>query len=483
VTVAFVPKRHGKGGEEPSSFAVRFRREHQKQPLSNHSASRALGAPGRVAARMLFRFQRRRPPGRLTTGERGVSGLRHVVLRAAGKLLAISDVAQFGSSDVCVERTAHYCAVALAAPDTGTTASDVDACGQAMTGESCSDLLTENDPAACKAPTGSRPALQNDPASVCVFGSQCASGSCIGAGNLGASDDCGICYGFPGGSPGDACNGVAANSANLTMPLFHDDLLAYRNDCSNGLACSGPTSGPHTCQPAGHQGDKCDDSHPCSPDLLCENGQCGALHREGEPCAAFTDCDLYHLFACGTDGQVPRPEGGAAGRHCGRRRMGFNRLRLRRSCRHDQHRRGRRWWSGHLDMRSADGRRAAVRSGERHLSRPRRMRQPYLPDSRSIRRYMQRSRRRLVVRALPCVLFCTREVSRLPPRCRIGRWLRRGGREPGVGSSCPSCSRRSSPRSGCKSQRARQDLDRFARLGGPLHGSASKRSRPSSVSE
>lgn len=87
------------------------------------------------------------------------------------------------------------------------------------------------------------------------------------------------------------------------MPLFHQDLLAYRNDCSNGLACSGPTSGPHTCQPAGHQGDKCDDSHPCSPDLLCENGQCGALHREGEPCAAFTDCDLYHLFACGTDGK------------------------------------------------------------------------------------------------------------------------------------------------------------------------------------
>jgi hypothetical protein len=172
---------------------------------------------------------------------------------------------EYGDVQTCAMSFQGTCSSALAANGTGWTPAAEEACSQALPGESCADIVSNNPPSACQTPTGQ---LTNGVA--CGDGAQCQSKYC----NLGTNGTCGAC--------GTRSAGTCQRNA----------------DCSYGQLCV-----KGGCVAPGLAGSTCDATHPCNVTLACKNGVCAAPDEAGAPCTTdpnsiFGSCDELKALYC-----------------------------------------------------------------------------------------------------------------------------------------------------------------------------------------
>ena len=205
----------------------------------------------------------------------------------------------YGSSSVCVMRTADNCVASLAANGTGNTPALVDACAAAYPSETCTDYYDGNPVAACVPKVGT---LANG--GVCSFSAQCTSTYC----SIPQYQVCGTCATLP----------VAGASCQVAA------------DCGRDLACAIPTlasddgglASSGSCQPFVALNGSClSGYHPCQSGLICvgddettmTNGTCQA---QGANISAACDssrktaanCDANLGLAC-----IPTAKGSGVG--------------------------------------------------------------------------------------------------------------------------------------------------------------------------
>jgi hypothetical protein len=178
----------------------------------------------------------------------------------------------YGTMATCVEREALQCTISQAAPNTGATVTNLEACVSAYPAYSCEDFFNNNPPAACLV-TG--PKATNAP---CAFEGQCSTTYC--GDNKTAA--CGTCTAPP--TAGASCR---------------------NSNCADGQSCLARTS---ICTVLGKVGQTCDaDTQPCEFALYCQKalstdatGTCVAETQEsGQACqAGHGQCDASMGLVC-----------------------------------------------------------------------------------------------------------------------------------------------------------------------------------------
>ena len=178
---------------------------------------------------------------------------------------------RYGSLETCKTRLADSCSLALAAPETGNTAAQVNTCAKVYPSWSCSDYLANtNLPSACVQPTGS---LGDSEA--CSFAAQCKTGFCATP----PHGSCGTCAALP--KAGDSCENLAS--------------------CGQRLFCL-PAS--QVCGTYGTAGSACSKSAPCGAHLSCVGASAttGALGEcKASAIVAGSICDPTLLHGTGCD--------------------------------------------------------------------------------------------------------------------------------------------------------------------------------------
>jgi hypothetical protein len=188
----------------------------------------------------------------------------------------------YGDEPTCESALTSTCLTNLGAPGTGATPATVEACAQAIPGESCADYFGQNPPAACATPVGT---IANG--SACATSAQCQSTFCA----VGASSLCGVCAAVP--AVGATCS-VAADCGsrggltcqNGACAAFVASGGACGKDapCAPGFSCVGATkTASGTCQADGATvGASCDAKQATGPkcdpdlDLVCIASMCSA---------------------------------------------------------------------------------------------------------------------------------------------------------------------------------------------------------------
>ncbi len=204
----------------------------------------------------------------------------------------------YGSMAQCVTSFSTECMNALMAPWTGQTATNVEACAQAIPAWACGsyqDGLSPPPPCAQvmgHAPTGNP----------CAFSGQCQTGFCAMAPNA----QCGICQAAP--APGADCSQLSTCGQGMVctddthqceVPAAASAACGTGAPCGFELSCVGATStAMGTCQAAGTTaGATCDaklaTAPGCAPaaGLYCDptTKQCTSLAQVGanQPCGAL----------------------------------------------------------------------------------------------------------------------------------------------------------------------------------------------------
>jgi hypothetical protein len=181
---------------------------------------------------------------------------------------------KYGTLTTCESREALACNDAQMAPATAAMPAQAEACGSALTAETCAAFLSATAPAECLPPDGPG-------AGGCAFGGQCAQGYCA----LGAEALCGECRPQP--TVGTSC--AAA-------------------DCANGQVCA---PGNSLCADPGASGASCDENAPCGDGFTCVGttktapGHCQPeITTLGAACDALhntrADCSADDGLACNT---------------------------------------------------------------------------------------------------------------------------------------------------------------------------------------
>jgi hypothetical protein len=177
---------------------------------------------------------------------------------------------RYGSTSTCESRLSASCARSLAAPHTGATPSQTEACAQAYAAWSCADYLANVDlPAACAPPIG-----EEATGGACAFAAECKTGFCA----LPPSAACGVCASPP--TSGEPCSELTS--------------------CGRGLVCL-PS---RVCGTLGLMGAACTQGAPCGPHLSCV-GANSTKHTPGTCKAAVTvaggACDPTAATVAGCD--------------------------------------------------------------------------------------------------------------------------------------------------------------------------------------
>jgi hypothetical protein len=199
---------------------------------------------------------------------------------------------RYGDESTCEAAIKQNCVNAIAAPSSGSTPQNVEACAQAVPSWDCPDYLyTQNPPPACVQVTGSIP-----DGGGCSHPSQCQSGFCA----IVPGDACGSCA--PPPQPGDSCaqlttcgQQLSCQTSTLTCAVFAGEGAACGSSqpCAAGLNCIGSTSTtPGSCQvsatvpnapcPTGSAGCELFAGLVCnSSSMTCQSAQ---LVAPGQPC-------------------------------------------------------------------------------------------------------------------------------------------------------------------------------------------------------
>jgi hypothetical protein len=172
---------------------------------------------------------------------------------------------QYGDELTCEARQAPGCLDALAAPGTGWTGANLEACVTARSALDCTAFLYGKPaPKACLI-TGLFTSQS------CLYDAQCGTGYC----RIASGASCGNCVQL--GDTGAPCTTSA--------------------DCDGNLLCAG--SG--TCQPPASATSACSMTVPCEQGLHCLGGTCTAPGGLGATCAAANDgadCDYNQGVYC-----------------------------------------------------------------------------------------------------------------------------------------------------------------------------------------
>ena len=198
----------------------------------------------------------------------------------------------FPDMATCVSRSAETCEVDLAAPGTGQTPGNIEACAAEYPSETCSDYFDGNPVASCEPPAGS--AAMGAP---CGASAQCASTYCA----LSSTEICGTCQPLP----------VAGASCTVAA------------DCGRNLACAMPAAATTgTCAAYVGSGGSClTGVHPCEAGFACvgddpttsTNGSCVPLAA-----SVGADCDGARKTMPNCSGEIglaciPTAKGSAVG--------------------------------------------------------------------------------------------------------------------------------------------------------------------------
>jgi hypothetical protein len=163
----------------------------------------------------------------------------------------------FGDVPTCVSRASASCTTAAGATGTSATAGTNEACGTALSAESCDDILDGKPPTACVIAPGTLAS-----GAACGEDAQCASAFC----GKPAGKYCGTCAAPP--AAGAACVG---------------------GRCGPSLACGANAM----CVTPGASGATCDANTPCLTTLSCGGGKCTT------PVAAGATCDPKQMTTAG----------------------------------------------------------------------------------------------------------------------------------------------------------------------------------------
>jgi hypothetical protein len=191
---------------------------------------------------------------------------------------------RYGDVQTCKTLIAGECEVSAAAPSTGTSIAQIEACTAVEPTWACGDIIhSQNPPPACAAPPGP---FANGTA--CTVNAQCQSSWCSHP----PGKACGACA--PPPNPGDPCDG---------------------NECPLPLVCSTSTL---TCGAYVEAGGQCNAGNLCDSGLTCVGGICEAgVTVANMPCVfAGPGCDQFSGLACnaqsGTCKTLQLIQGGAA---------------------------------------------------------------------------------------------------------------------------------------------------------------------------
>jgi hypothetical protein len=241
----------------------------------------------------------------------------------------------FGDEAACEQRSILGCMPLLGIHGSSLTPEALDACAQAVTGETCVQYLDNHTPTACNF-QGTLTAGE-----ACGSGSQCQSGYCkIGVSDAGTGVPCGVC----------ATRGTACSSDNdcasdqlcaggqcrtpMTPPGMCNNALQI---CQRTTVCLGEQeseAGVGTCQPPGMAGAPCQDSGDCAGGngILCDvahqkcvaattatTGQmCGIVSGSLVVCSAGSVCtNLMKINDAGLPVEGTCHEPAADGAPCG----------------------------------------------------------------------------------------------------------------------------------------------------------------------
>lgn len=204
---------------------------------------------------------------------------------------------EFGDLATCISRYQSNCDARLALPS-AQSATQTEACAQALPMESCSDYYANNLPEVCRPPDGG---VANG--AVCTLSAQCQTAYCA----IPKEQICGTCAASPGA--GDDCSslpcgpGLVCLHTTMTCGLQGGpgDGCLVEGDCRYGFACLDPFEDGGSCVPSGTLGGPCDPTH--STGVACPG-------RFGLYCAPIADGGACTALAGTTDGQ---PCGGVGG--------------------------------------------------------------------------------------------------------------------------------------------------------------------------
>jgi hypothetical protein len=199
---------------------------------------------------------------------------------SAGYYIAL----EFGDLPTCVSRYQANCEARLALAS-ALSATQTEACAQALPSESCADLYGNNPVAACRAPDGGTAA-----GDVCTLSAQCQTAYCATPKNT----LCGTCA-APLAS-GEDCSelpcgaGLVCLRATSTCgtPSSDGGPCVSEGDCQFGLACLEPFGDGGFCVPAGTLGGTCDPAKTTGPVCPARLGlYCSAVSADGGTCTAL----------------------------------------------------------------------------------------------------------------------------------------------------------------------------------------------------
>lgn len=231
----------------------------------------------------------------------------------------------FPDMATCVSRTAQTCEVDLAAPGTGQSPGNIEACAAEYPNEACSDYFDGNPIASCAPPAGS-----NATGVACGAAAQCTSAYCA----LASTETCGTCQPLP--SAGASCTvdadcgrdlacATPAGATTGTCAAYvgsGDACLTGVHPCEAGFACVGdaPTTSTNgTCVPlSASVGAACDGARKTMPNCSGEVGlaciptakgsavgtcQMVQLAASGAPCGDVGAMPITGVIACGAGGE------------------------------------------------------------------------------------------------------------------------------------------------------------------------------------
>ncbi len=193
----------------------------------------------------------------------------------------------FGDEATCEQRQILGCTPLLGIHGSSLTPAAIEACAQAITGETCVQFLDNHQPAAC-AFTGTLAE-----GATCGAGSQCESGYC----SLAKGSSCGTC-------------------ATRTSKCTTDGDCPSDQLCSGG-ACVTPVAPPGMCD---------NGAHICIRTLVCLGeqqadsglGGCGTAGGVGAACDDPTDCQGGAGIVCNTaSGMCVAAQKATTGQSCG----------------------------------------------------------------------------------------------------------------------------------------------------------------------
>jgi hypothetical protein len=190
----------------------------------------------------------------------------------------------FGSLGTCEQRFEQFCPDQYSAPGTTASPSDVEACAQSTSDQTCGQFLTGVLPAACLMLAGNE-----STGAPCEYNGQCQSDFC----SVAPGSFCGTCQLAP--TIGQACDSLfgCANGlicANTTCPI-------------DGGSCTGAQRS--ICFKPRGEGGECDNLPDCESPLICVGRACTSLLPNGSPCDGG-GCDITEGLYC-----VAKQDGGA----------------------------------------------------------------------------------------------------------------------------------------------------------------------------